>query len=62
MHDNALAGLIKAGHQLLVDYHFGDEGVHVVHLQLEHLRQHGLEKGRLIVEESNNTDPTRWKN
>ena len=47
VHDNALAGLIEARHQLLVDDHLGDEGVHVVHLQLKHLSQHGLEKKKI---------------
>ena len=31
VHDDALAGLVEAGHELLVDDHLGDESVHRVH-------------------------------
>jgi hypothetical protein len=43
VHDDALAGLIQAGHELLIDDHLGDERVDRVHLQLKHVRQNWLE-------------------
>ena len=54
MHDDALAGLVEAGHELLVDDHLGDESVHRVHVQLKHVRQDRLETaGNMGIRKAN---------
>jgi hypothetical protein len=42
VHDDALAGLVEAGHELLVDDHLGDQSLDRVHVQLKHVRQDWL--------------------
>lgn len=47
MHDNSLRGLVKRGHELLIDDHLADDRVDVALGQIEHVRE-TLNRDRVV--------------
>ena len=51
VHDDALGRLVQGCHQLLINDHLGDNGVHVVRVELKHVSKDWLKKTKIDLGE-----------